>query len=103
MAEEPATSVPEPANGIRPAAACSVLAAANRQPVGSCVAGKGTDSKGTAADVEDCGAAAGTGFRQLDPMVSARGAAAETGLTRTLARGVLSDVSGVSDGEPRRS
>jgi len=32
MAELPATSVPEPANGIRPAAACSVLAAANRQP-----------------------------------------------------------------------
>jgi len=103
MAEAPAASAPEPANGIRPAAACSVLAAANRQPAAFCVAGKGTDSKGTAADAGDCGAAAGTGFRELDPLDSARVAAAETGLTRTLARGVMSDVSGGSDGEPRRS
>jgi hypothetical protein len=79
------------------------LAAANRQPAGFCVAGEGTDSKGTVADAGDCGAAVGTGFRQLDPLDSARGAAAETGLPGTLARGVVSDVSGGSDGEPRRS
>jgi hypothetical protein len=103
MAEAPAASAPEPANGIRPAAACAGLAAANRHSAGFCVAGTGTDSRGAAAGVGDCGAAVGTGFRELDPLDSARGAAAATGLTRSLARGVWSDVSEVSDGEPRRS